>query len=431
MDISELFRHKLEYAEVIPRSSFETELMHKIARKEFMRFNPLRFNIYYLGMIVAGTIIAGLLIFSGQGDKQKPSDSNHHGNTAASEFINIPRGKAIEKNDVRAENLSVKNKQEKKANEVNLSQPEPKIVADLIRNTVAPAGLNGTLSANPLFKGTSSDKALRSKFPDEEALFEPSVFSGCPPLKVHFSSKPGSFKKYIWSFGDGGYSEKQNPDWVFEMEGEYSVLLNALNSDGSIVTHSVLIKVFPKPEARFEITPAKPVIPDDEIRFLNYSAVANSFSWDFGDGTTSDQFEPKHKYQKFGDYDIRLLLTSEQGCTDSMVIYNAFAGSGYFIEMPNAFIPNPQGPSGGIYSAKSDESAEIFHPSFSGVTDYQLKIFSKLGILLFESDDVNIGWDGYFRGQLSNPGVYIWKIRGNFRNGEPFDKMGDVTLLRN
>ena len=99
--------------------------------------------------------------------------------------------------------------------------------------------------------------------------------------------------------------------------------------------------------------------------------------------------------------------------------------------MPNAFIPNPQGPSGGFYSSKSDEAAEIFHPSFSGVSDYQMKIFSKLGILIFESNDVNIGWDGYFKGQLSNPGVYIWKIRGNFSNGEPFIKMGDVTLLKN
>jgi hypothetical protein len=99
--------------------------------------------------------------------------------------------------------------------------------------------------------------------------------------------------------------------------------------------------------------------------------------------------------------------------------------------MPNAFIPNTLGPTGGYYSEKSDEAAQVFHPVSSGVSDYQLKIFSKLGILIFESNDINIGWDGYFRGQMSDLGVYIWKVRGNFRNGEPFIKMGDVTLLRN
>jgi hypothetical protein len=53
-----------------------------------------------------------------------------------------------------------------------------------------------------------------------------------------------------------------------------------------------------------------------------------------------------------------------------------------------------------------------------------------LGIQIFESNDINIGWDGYNNGQLCEPGVYIWKVRVKFRNGEPFTKMGDVTLLK-
>jgi hypothetical protein len=109
---------------------------------------------------------------------------------------------------------------------------------------------------------------------------------------------------------------------------------------------------------------------------------------------------------------------------------NAYSGSEYFINFPNAFIPNALGPSGGNYSAKSDEAALIFHPVSSGVSDYQLKIFSRLGIMVFETNDINIGWDGYFKGQLSESGVYIWKVRGSFRNGEPFVKTGDVTILK-
>ena len=61
-----------------------------------------------------------------------------------------------------------------------------------------------------------------------------------------------------------------------------------------------------------------------------------------------------------------------------LFVSNAFSGSEYFIDFPNAFIPNAQGPSGGYYSSKSDEAAQVFHPSFSGVSEYQLKIFSKL-----------------------------------------------------
>ena len=155
------------------------------------------------------------------------------------------------------------------------------------------------------------------------------------------------------------------------------------------------------------------------------------YLWSFGDGSTSEQFEPLHRYEKYGNYNVSLKVYSENGCSDSLMVLNAFSGSAYFIEFPNAFIPNTGGPSGGVYSSKSDESAQVFHPSFSGVSEYHLKIFSKLGVLIFETNDINIGWDGYFKGQLSNPGVYIWKVRGNFSNGEPFTKMGDVTLLRN
>jgi hypothetical protein len=155
------------------------------------------------------------------------------------------------------------------------------------------------------------------------------------------------------------------------------------------------------------------------------------YLWNFGDGNTSDLFEPLHRYEKYGNYNISLKVYSEAGCSDSLLVYNAFSGSAFYIEFPNAFIPNTNGPSGGVYSSTSDESAQVFHPSYSGVSEYHLKIFSKLGVLIFETNDINIGWDGYFKGQLTNPGVYIWKVRGNFSNGEPFTKMGDVTLLKN
>jgi len=59
--------------------------------------------------------------------------------------------------------------------------------------------------------------------------------------------------------------------------------------------------------------------------------------------------------------------------------------SGYFIEFPNAFIPNSNGPSGGYFSNKSDEDSQIFHPVFSGVSHYQLRIFSRTGVMIFEA----------------------------------------------
>ena len=63
--------------------------------------------------------------------------------------------------------------------------------------------------------------------------------------------------------------------------------------------------------------------------------------------STSELFEPVHRYDKFGNYNVTLKAFSENGCYDSLVVYNALSGSEYFIEFPNAFIPDPNGPSGG------------------------------------------------------------------------------------
>jgi hypothetical protein len=154
------------------------------------------------------------------------------------------------------------------------------------------------------------------------------------------------------------------------------------------------------------------------------------YRWEFGDGKVSESLEPEHKYSRYSSYNVRLIAWSEHGCADSLLLTDAFAGSGCYIKFPNAFIPNADGPSGGNFSTKSDEAAQIFHPVTSGVSDYQLRIFSKIGIFIFESNDINTGWDGYHKGQLCEAGVYIWKVRGTYKNGEPFVKMGDVTLLK-
>jgi PKD repeat protein len=263
-----------------------------------------------------------------------------------------------------------------------------------------------------------------------ELLFEASATEGCAPLSINFVSNVNASDSCRWSFGDGGFSDKRNPKWIFDVEGDYKIVLYIFDSDSLKATSSITITVYPKPQARFEISPDNAVLPKDEIRFYNYSTNSVRYYWQFGDGGSSNLFEPVHKYPRFGNYNVRLVATSDFGCSDSMTVVNAYSRSEYFINFPNAFVPNTQGPSGGYYSATSDEASLVFHPVSSGVAEYQLKIFSRLGLLVFETNDINIGWDGYFKGHFSEPGVYIWKVRGSFRNGEPFVKTGDVTLLK-
>jgi PKD domain len=435
-NLQELFRHKLENAEIVPDPSVGAALMRKLALKEFLHFNPLRFNVYYLGSIIVATVASIVILTSGpKRDERKlpekiqnelPRKDNTEVQMPASPEVPVIKSSgSTGKNHVR---VIRQPEERKKAANVTIVLPPP---GSISKTDVPPSTINESLKGKSLFNRTYNRKPkLQERFAQGKPISISSVSEGCAPLKVMFQNRLTGYDSCLWTFGDGGSSTNKDPVWIYDVEGEYKAVLNVYGPKGAIATSSAVISVYPKPSARFEILPEKAVIPDDQIRFMNYSSEAVSYFWSFGDGSTSEQFEPLHRYDKYDRYNVSLKVYSENGCSDSLVVFNAFSGSAFFIEFPNALIANLNGPSGGAYSLKSDETAQVFHPSYSGVSEYQLKIFSKLGVLLFETNDINVGWDGYFKGQLCNVGVYIWKVRGNFSNGESFTKMGDVTLLK-
>lgn len=436
-NLRELFRHKLENASIAPDPSVGFKLMRKLAVREFLHFYPFRFNIYYLGGIIAGGIATVLLLSSGpdRSDQKPPAEINiqvHAKDRSENIIIPVTQEPEVKHTEDRGKAVSPVRDKPVILKEAVIVQPTIPEADSREQYNIVPGTVNESLKGKEFFNRESKDNfKLQEMSISGEQLFESSVNEGCAPLKVSFKTRLSEYDSCFWTFGDGGSSTDRDPEWIYDIEGEYRVVNKIFGPGGKISVSSSVITVFPGPSARFEISPDKVTLPEDEVRFMNYSAGAVKYSWSFGDGGTSEQFEPLHRYDKYGNYNISLKVYSENGCSDSLVVSNAFSGSAYFIEFPNAFIPNTGGPSGGVYSSTSDESAQVFHPSYSGVSEYQLKIFSKMGVLIFETNDINVGWDGYFKGQLNNPGVYIWKVRGNFSNGEPFTKMGDVTLLRN
>lgn len=426
--IRELFKQKLENAEVVPDAALKSKLMRRVARQEFLRFNPGSFNVFYLGGILLAGAVASLLLFSGQNTNYRAelilrkADTSHYSAAAPDKEIKheVIRPARIQREAIT--NLQTKQTAVNTDNETNKA-------AESLKDLVSvPHSVSNSMPGKNIFP--SGTNKLQGSKKSVASFIEPFNSSGCAPFKVKFANGIGSYDSCKWTFGDGGSSTQRDPEWIFDVEGEYKIGLQVYTHDGKILSSSAKVTVHPHPQAQFEISPGNAILPEDEIRFRNYSTNASRFRWDFGDGSASDFFEPGHTYSKFNNYNVKLVAYSDWGCSDSLTVLNAFSGSEFTIEFPNAFIPNPQGPTGGYYSSKSDEAAQVFHPSYTGVTEYQLKIFSKLGIPIFESSDINLGWDGYNKGQLCDPGVYIWKVRGKYRNGEPFIKMGDVTLLQ-
>jgi beta propeller repeat protein len=147
------------------------------------------------------------------------------------------------------------------------------------------------------------------------ANFSAIPISGKAPLSVFFSDKStGTSKKWKWDFGDGTTSTKQNPTHKYSKAGNYTVALTVTNAAGSnTVTKADYIKVVTKPVAAFSASPTSGKVPLN-VKFTDASTgTPTKWKWNFGDGTTSVQQNPIHKYSKAGKYTVTLTVTNAAG----------------------------------------------------------------------------------------------------------------------
>ena len=64
------------------------------------------------------------------------------------------------------------------------------------------------------------------------------------------------------------------------------------------------------------------------------------------------------------------------------------------------------------------------------VDDFRMRIFNRWGELVFESTDISLGWDGFYRGELSPQDVYVVQTWVRFIDGKQLTKLSDLTLFR-
>ncbi len=255
--------------------------------------------------------------------------------------------------------------------------------------------------------------------------------SGCFPVTIQFIDSSEYVDTYFWDFGDGGVSSVPSPLYTYNVPGTYSPTLTVTGPGGvATLTKFDSVVVHPHAQAFFQYAPDEVFVPGTPVQFFNLSSMADTYYWDFGDGNFSNAQHPVWEYADEGTYTVMLIADNEFNCPDTHVVENAIlAKLGGTIDFPNAFTPDPNGSTGGYYDPNSF-SNDVFFPVFEGVEDYHLQIFNRWGELIFESTDINIGWDGYYRDQLAQSDVYVWKVRARFTNGDEQTKVGELHLIR-
>ena len=120
-----------------------------------------------------------------------------------------------------------------------------------------------------------------------------------------------------------------------------------------------------------------------------------------------------------GNTTIYYTVTTSDSCSSQTsfdLTVQRLLNNNFYI--PNAFTPN------------NDGKNDVFKVYGSYIKTMQLKIFNQWGELIFESNDINNGWDGTQRGRLQPTGVYIYIVKVTFIDNQTINKTGSINLIR-
>jgi gliding motility-associated-like protein len=112
-----------------------------------------------------------------------------------------------------------------------------------------------------------------------------------------------------------------------------------------------------------------------------------------------------------------LAVTDKNGCVnkDTITIY---VDPDLAVYVPNIFSPNGDGVN------------DFFYVRGKGIQSLRMMIFSRWGELIFETSDINQGWDGTYKGSILKNEVFVYHLEAVLVNDQRVIKSGDVTLLR-
>jgi gliding motility-associated-like protein len=150
------------------------------------------------------------------------------------------------------------------------------------------------------------------------------TIQACAPVEVSFTSSTNAQNaSYTWDFGDGINSNEANPIHTYDDDGKFTVTLIVEDEFGCAATktYNELI-TSGNPTAVFEAMPKKSCTGELNTQFNNSSHSIGTllYTWQFGDGQSSNEPSPQHLYSAEGFYTVSLLVTDELGCKDNLIL---------------------------------------------------------------------------------------------------------------
>jgi len=252
----------------------------------------------------------------------------------------------------------------------------------------------------------------------------------CIPAAMQFINTTGGSlgSQCTWYFGDGDTAIScSSAAHVYHAPGCYDVRLKIVSPEGCIrdTLYPQFVCARPLPEAAFTFEPQPTDVYNSTIFFTNESQGAHTYLWHFGDYGSLGISNSEHPSFFFpsdqaGVYPVTLIAFNVYNCSDTAISKVVIDGALSFY-LPNTFTPD------------GDNLNEIFKPqgNFISSEGFNFTIFDRWGEKIFETNNLNSGWNGTFRGILVKNDTYVWMVRllESTTGAEKLFK-GHVTVLR-
>ncbi len=280
------------------------------------------------------------------------------------------------------------------------------------------------------FCTTVSETIIVNTFFAPEVTFAASEQDGCTPMTVTIEPTidPSIFNgNCLWTFSDGTQlAGCGGVTGTFATIGCYEVTFTGTSTDGCALSGFAedVFCVHPNPVANFVFNPDNPSYIESQVQFTNYSNNADFSDWTFTGYGTSTETHPMVVFNNSnaGDTIFACLQVSTiYGCVDE-ICHPIVMVEPYVMYVPNTFTPDGNG-----YN-------QIFKPVFPPgymIADFNMMIFNRWGEVIFESRDIDFGWDGTYNGRACQDGTYTWKIQvtDGMRN-QRHQYVGHVNIIK-
>ncbi len=228
--------------------------------------------------------------------------------------------------------------------------------------------------------------------------------SGCVDFSVGSGVAP-----YTFDYGDGSTPGTATTYCGYDA-GSYTIA--ALGDNGCTGTANITVNAPDTVVAVFSATPTSGN-PPLTVNFINGSTGATAYDWTFGNGNTSTSSDPTVEYIIDGTYQVILVASNTNGCTDTATVTITVIGVSAMV------VPN-------IITDNGDGANDAFRVEAENIDEFECTIYNRWGSMVYQYTDVNGSWDG----ENHVDGTYFYVIKALGRDGVQYDLNGTVTLMR-